>query len=127
MTINFQTSSHYCTFMFSKITLTTLSHSAHINRLVLATVPFHTCPASLFTLSLPLAAIPPPLTPWHPHSVVFPLRACGQITRESDPLPSITALRRARRAADYFWDFIDRRLRAAQRSVLRTSTQNFFF
>lgn len=64
MTITFEISSHHCTFRFSKVTPTTLSHSAHINRLVLATVPFHTCPAPLFSLSLPLAAIPfPPPSP----------------------------------------------------------------
>lgn len=86
-----------------------LSHSAHINRLVLVAL------APRPSLRPPSATIGNGPSPHrHPHSVVFPLRACGQITRESEPIPSITALRRARRAADYFWDFIDGR-----RSILR--------
>lgn len=73
-------------FLFAQLLCTSLSHS-------------------------PASTIPPSFPPTqHPHSAEVPLRVYGLITRESDPLPSITALGRARGAADHFWDFIDHRL-----------------
>lgn len=96
---------------------------------MLATIPLHSWFVHLLrplsSTSLCQYRPSPPSPTQHPDNADVLLGACGLITGESDPLPSITALGRARGAADYFWDFIDHRLCNSKKHLTQVSLKKY--